>query len=321
MNHPSHAEFAQRCYKPSSHQHGSWMARHVSRPLALRITWLLQPWPVSAHAVSAAAWATAAAAAIALAQGSIPLTLCGAFLLQLWYLLDHVDGQVARLRGTATLAGVQLDYLMHHFVGLCIPTAIGWGCFAIRGEPIWLLAGMLWSLSVTLAALCDDTRAKAFLQRLKAVDQQFLVQGRAGRRNRFHSLPRGNLRTQLTWLLQKACEQHVTMNLLALLAVSRWLTGDLANVLGAMALLAMSLTALTVAVGRIVRQTRAKAADTEFAAWFEPIEPPQDYAHLHDLSGSHDSFDPPHPSASAQRPFSSIPPVACISNQLRCERS
>ena len=38
----------------------------------------------------------------------------GVVLAHLAFWLDHVDGQVARWRGTASLDGVYLDYLMHH---------------------------------------------------------------------------------------------------------------------------------------------------------------------------------------------------------------
>jgi len=224
--------------------------------------------------VSAFTWLTAMGAVVSFAQGTIAATLSGAALLHLWYLLDHVDGQVARLRGTASLSGVQLDYLMHHFVSLTLPASMGWGCFSVRQEPLWLLAGLVWSLAATLAAMVDDTRAKAFLQRLKAFHGDLFVQGRAGRTNRYQPIPRRGLFAQTSWLLQKACEQHVTLNMLTLLALARWLVSDHTNRLGAIYLAGMALIALAVASSRIIRQTRAGTADAEFASWFQPLEAP-----------------------------------------------
>ena len=65
--------------------------------------------------------------------------IVAAGLLQLWYLLDHVDGQLARLRGTASLDGVQLDFLMHHTVNLLVPLgAVGdWPCVAWSRCGFW----------------------------------------------------------------------------------------------------------------------------------------------------------------------------------------
>ena len=52
-------EFSRRCQKPDHDRIGNWMARRISRPLALRITWVLAPWGVSANTATLAAWVCA----------------------------------------------------------------------------------------------------------------------------------------------------------------------------------------------------------------------------------------------------------------------
>ncbi len=65
----------------------------------------------------------------------------GVVLLHLGFWLDHVDGQVARWRGTASLDGTYLDYLMHHAANLALGFALGYGLAARSGDPRWAIAG------------------------------------------------------------------------------------------------------------------------------------------------------------------------------------
>ncbi|HVX58993.1 MAG TPA: CDP-alcohol phosphatidyltransferase family protein, partial [Pirellulales bacterium] len=171
------AELERRCQKPDHRRSGNWMARRVSRPMALRVTWIVQPWGVSAHGATCLAALTALASALAFARGTVGSWLLAAALLQLWYLLDHVDGQLARLYGTSSLDGVQLDYLMHHAVNLLSPWGVGWGLAGRPFEPVWLALGLACSLGLLSIGLVNDTRYKAFIERLKTVEGELLVSG------------------------------------------------------------------------------------------------------------------------------------------------
>ena len=67
--------------------------------------------------------------------------MLGVALAHLGFWLDHVDGQVARWRGTSCLDGVYLDYLMHHVGNLALGFALGYGLASRSGQPAWALAG------------------------------------------------------------------------------------------------------------------------------------------------------------------------------------
>lgn len=267
MPRPSLAELESRCQKADHRRIGNWMARRVARPLALRVTWLVLPWGISAHAVTLAAFLTGLAAAAGFAQGNVGGWLIGAALLQVWYLLDHVDGQLARFHGTASLDGVALDYLMHHMLGLCLPLAIGFGLFARSLEPAWLIAGVAWGVGGLLIGLVHDVRYKAFIQRLKIVEGTLEVVGGGGARSLpAPPVPR-SVRGFCGWLSRKLCEPHVVMNLLALLAVLSWALDPLLFFAGVY-VLGMALLAPLVAGVQLARSLRQSAAETEFKAWF-----------------------------------------------------
>lgn len=258
-----------RCQKPGHRVVGNWFARRVSRPAALPITWIILPTGISAHWVTLAAWLSGLLAAVAFGIGSAAATLAGALLLQLWYLLDHVDGQVARGRGTDSLDGVQLDYMMHHTLNLLVPLGIGYGLARAMGHDAWWLVGAAWGLGLLLLGLDHDVRAKAMIQRLKRLHGQLhVIGGGGGRPSPAPGMPRRPL-ARLAWCARKACEAHVLLNMLSVVALGDWLWGRGPWLLAAYAA-GMALLALPLAGACIARRTAQQAAEREFAAWYRP---------------------------------------------------
>jgi hypothetical protein len=264
------SELSRRCQKPDHDRIGNWMARRISRPLALRITWVIAPWGVSAHAATLAAWACAVAAAAGMAFGTHAGWIAGAVLLELWYLLDHVDGQLARFHGTSSLDGVQLDYLMHHTVNLLVPLGLGYGLSIRQNDPRWLLAGVVFGVGLLLISLRHDTRYKAFVVRLKRLHGQLLVDGGGGGRPEPPPpVPRRPLRFA-SWAAHKACEMHVIMNILTALAMGQWIAADASFLAGRLYVGLMAPLAALVAIAGIVRSVREGAAEQEFRRWYRP---------------------------------------------------
>ena len=267
---PTLAELERRCQKPDHRLIGSWMARRVARPSALRITWLIAPYGVSAHAVTLLAWGVGLAAAAQFGIGSPVAWLCGAITLQLWYLLDHVDGQLARWHGVASLDGVQLDYLMHHTLNLLVPLGLGYGASHVTNHELWLAAGLLWGVAALLNGLLHDARYKAFIQRLKRVRGELVVRGGSGSRPTMQPLmPRSPLRLA-AWVVQKAAEPPVTLNLITCVAATIWLLPATSHFISCAFIGAMCVANSATMLARLWKSQRAGAAETEFAAWFAP---------------------------------------------------
>ncbi len=107
-----------------------------------------------------------------------------------------------RLRGTASLDGVELDHLMHHAINLLVPTG-GAGQFVATGNPIWAFGGAVWAMSLVLLSARHDARYKAFVQRLKRVRGKLEVRGGgAGGLNRSRRFS-GWLRRARGWLASR----------------------------------------------------------------------------------------------------------------------
>ncbi|HXG16125.1 MAG TPA: CDP-alcohol phosphatidyltransferase family protein [Calidithermus sp.] len=84
----------------------------------------------------------------ALLAGSWPVRVAGALLLQLSYLLDFVDGEVARLRRRLSLVGGFLDLAGHGLIKAALPLAVGASAAAVAGRPAWLAAGAVGSVAL-----------------------------------------------------------------------------------------------------------------------------------------------------------------------------
>lgn len=270
MNRFSLAELERRCQKPDHRRIGNWMARRVTRPMALRVTWVVAPWGLSANGTTLLAWGVGVGAAAAFSWGSAVGWLLGALLLELWYLLDHVDGQLARFHGTSSLDGVQLDYLMHHALNLLVPLGLGHGAFVASGQGAWLWAGAAWGVAGLMLTLHHDARYKAFIQRLKRVRGPLVVQGGRGEQPCTQpGIPRGPLRLA-AWLARKACEMHVVMNALVAVVVAGWAASDKTLLAGRVYVAIMAGVAPIVAAVTIFRSQREQTAERQFAAWYRP---------------------------------------------------
>jgi phosphatidylglycerophosphate synthase len=268
-------ELASLCQKPGHPLRGNWMARKVARPMALYLTRIVLPWGISANVVTAVAALTGLAAAAAFAYGPTYGLIAGAALLQLWYLLDHVDGQIARFRGTASVAGTYVDYLMHYVVHGACPFGLGWGLFAATGEAAWLLAGAAWSAGIVLLGLRHDCLYKAFFRRLRHTQGVHAVRGMAdGGAQPAARVPSLREPARLaSYAMQKACEMHVIMNAVSVFALVVLVRPATGMTLVMLTTAVMAGLAPLVALMRIVRAVSQGQPDREFTAWFPEIDP------------------------------------------------
>ncbi len=83
--------------------------RRIHRPLARAVARLLKPLPISPNAVTVLSLAPAALAALFFSKGKPEFVVAGLGAFYLWALLDHVDGELARLKNQTSEWGRKLD--------------------------------------------------------------------------------------------------------------------------------------------------------------------------------------------------------------------
>ena len=118
------------------------------RKLSIRFTWLLLHTRLSANQVTVLAIGVGMAGAMLLAWSDFWPLLLGLLLLQLSFVLDFSDGEIARYRatagGTATNAGgAFLDWIGHYYVPATMIGALAYGAFTVNGRDWQLLAAMV----------------------------------------------------------------------------------------------------------------------------------------------------------------------------------
>lgn len=273
MDRPSLADLRARVFKHSGGEHpeiGNWLARRVGRPSAVYGTWLATRWGISAHAVTVAALVANLAGAAAIGAGSRAGFVAGVGLLHVAYWLDHVDGQVARWRGTSSLGGVYFDYLMHHAAGMALGFSLGFALTMRGGSPLWSVAGFLISAGWTFLNLHNDCRYKAFFQRLKREDRSFRVDGGSGGRPAAPAPWPRRWPGLVTWPMSKACEPHIVLLALSGLAFEAIVAPRIWPISLQVGVIAMTIVAPTMATARAAKAVARNTPEVEFDRWFRP---------------------------------------------------
>jgi phosphatidylglycerophosphate synthase len=123
------------------------------RRISIRITWLVLHTRLSANGVTLLGIGIGIAGALMLAWNEFWPLVAGLMLLQLSFIVDYSDGEVARYRarerGTVTDAGgAFLDWIGHYYVPALAIGALAYGAFVESGHDWLLLAALVAILSV-----------------------------------------------------------------------------------------------------------------------------------------------------------------------------
>ncbi len=209
----SFKELNQLCQKPDYKTKGNWYVRTILREAALPMTWLLLHTPVTANQVTLISLFVSFLGMFFLAVSGEAAFLTGVLLVQLWYYLDHVDGQIARYRKTACLTGRFLDFLTHHIVHTTLFFALGFYCYAVTASVVFIVWGFFSALAILTFNSIHDLKYKTFFEKLQQNGGIIPKQRDAFRKAPQGAVPRAK---RFFSFAHKCCEIHVMMNILTL---------------------------------------------------------------------------------------------------------
>jgi hypothetical protein len=160
----------------------SWYYRHVLRSVSIHITRVVILTPVTANQVTLMSGIAGVLAALLLSYGQYWCSVAGAALILLMELLDHVDGEVARYKGTASIKGKLLwDAWVHHLVRPLLLAGVTLGVYRASQEASVFLWGYAAVLGQAVMPLLDFTRSE--LSRGQATKKTDALQSATARRD------------------------------------------------------------------------------------------------------------------------------------------
>lgn len=119
---------------------------YLFRPLSLYLTYLALRLGLTANQVTVLQTLFGLAGSLCLAFPASAPAIAGIFLLQFGFLLDNVDGEVARFRRQVSVTGKFLDTVGHEFVVTSMYFALGVGTYFRLGHFESVIFGFLWGL-------------------------------------------------------------------------------------------------------------------------------------------------------------------------------
>ena len=166
------------------------------------------------------------ASAVLFAVPSRVTVLLAALGLELYYILDSVDGQLARITGKTSKTGAFFDILLNYLVHPLPFLFIGLNQTFVTGNWIWTVGGALAGLSYVWLGVTWNVRAHVLFDSLHepgpAVSLENLEEEGEREKTARVSLPR-----RVFSFVHKLCTFPTAMNLITVTAVLKFLTGNL----------------------------------------------------------------------------------------------
>jgi phosphatidylglycerophosphate synthase len=127
------------------------------RKISIRLTWLLLHTRLSANQVTVLAILIGFAGALLLAWSDFWPLVVALVLLQLSFVLDYSDGEIARYQAVTQqrqtdAGGAYLDWIGHYYVPAIAIAALAWGAFKENGHDWLMLAALVAIFSVVRIA-------------------------------------------------------------------------------------------------------------------------------------------------------------------------
>jgi phosphatidylglycerophosphate synthase len=144
-------------YRRTSKPNDILWNRFVARPLAAALIVPLARTPVTPNQITLLTLPVflAGAALLAFRDSWVGL-VAGAAVIELSYVLDCADGQLARLKGTSSPVGAHLDFLMDEIKAFTLVAAVAARLWQADRQPLYLVEGLV-GLVVVASAISLTT--------------------------------------------------------------------------------------------------------------------------------------------------------------------
>ena len=144
-----------------------WYMLHVLRKISVRLTWLLLHTRINADWITLLFIIYGMLVCLVFLWGTKMAFFIGALMLQFWFVLDMVDGEIARYRNQMGATGRFFDYMAHYIVHPCFFVAIGLGLFFRYNNFALFLCAIIAGYSVHLVDVISDVSCSVLYRRVR----------------------------------------------------------------------------------------------------------------------------------------------------------
>jgi phosphatidylglycerophosphate synthase len=142
-----------------------WYGQKVARRVSIYFTKLLLYTPITGNQATLLFILIGVVAGLFFIPGGKWPTFIGALILQLWFVFDCVDGEIARYRKQTSLSGVYLDYVSHYIIHPFIFACIAFGAYNAFQDIRAFIFGFLAAISIILVDFSIVCRFKVVVQK------------------------------------------------------------------------------------------------------------------------------------------------------------
>ena len=164
------------CQKPEQERSkDSWLINNVFRKISIYITKMLLYTPISGNQATMLMTFVGLIAGLFFIFGNYYYSIMGALILLFSDILDCVDGEVARYRGSCSIAGRDYDHLSHLIVDSFLFVCLSFGVFHNINNIIPFIFGYSASLSFAFFAYIDRVIEKLSLIKEKGCKDKNII--------------------------------------------------------------------------------------------------------------------------------------------------
>jgi phosphatidylglycerophosphate synthase len=183
-----------RVYRESRKDHDIAWNVYVARPIAAVLVAILRRTPITPNQVTIlGALVFVGCAATLVFWRDWTGLLVSAAILELAYVFDKADGQLARLKGLTSDVGAYFDFLIDEVKALLLVGSMSIRVWLDTGEAVWLLVGIGGAALVSIA-----TSLTSFVRRREYAGEEI----RPGASARQPSMPEGFV-AKIAWLVKR----------------------------------------------------------------------------------------------------------------------
>ncbi len=137
--------------KDSAKAVDAWWTVAIIDPIAFRVTWFIANFTsLTPNQISFLALLIGIAASYFYFQGDYQSLVIAAFIFESAFILDCVDGKLARLKKTGTKFGAYWDFLQDRIIQFIALFALIWGQYQVKGDINFIWLGLVYLFADSL---------------------------------------------------------------------------------------------------------------------------------------------------------------------------